>query len=835
MSFTEMAASADSIIDVIKRDLPIIYVMEHFGHEMQPEGGEWRCVSPFREDSNPSFAVFSTSEDGTLDRWKDMSGGDSGDVLDLVQAFVGGSTSNAIAKARELLERPDLADWAGPTVGQAQVTFDKEAARAWYESTFDNGAQGLGAYLQTRSDHLADADPARLAEIFRIGWADGEIIVPYFTHADEFFTLKHRRPGEVMLALSGSRFKDHGILYGDWLDTDPSRTVVLCEGETDVWSGTLALPSDEYTVLGLPTGAGTNPGKAAARLAGRRVLLAFDADPAGRDATIKWATELIKNDCSVGICTLPAGRDLSRVADIPGIVRKARLYVPPMDDVLEYMGVYARKSRTDKGEHRPISDFTLEVLSSIQDQKGAVSFNVRLGLHEEQLHALDLLTAKQFRSWATKRGRAWTGNDSDTTALASLMRAASLFLPVDEAVDTAGYFEGNFVWPGGSVGGRPLLYVRPADRAVVDLDLHIEPGSPSPHGVNLLRTLHNKAVMDPILAWCAVAPLRSLFKSFPILNVSGPSGSGKTTLLDATLRAFSGSAIQSTLTSTTRFALIAFMQSTNAFPVWFDEYRPGARNATLQELQQLLRDSYDSQTSYKGGAGDTWNQVESYQTVAPIVVSGEDSFSETSHMERMIVVQLPLQGRNPGALAEVNAGTATSGLAHDYLRWLLADMHRNDYDGSLITPTPAGPEHLNPRQRANLGILQLGWAMLDDYISDQGGYRLGDPDWSGIMAEAEAALVTDPTREALLWAAERDKFGDGPVWIHAGDEVLYVQVDDFVQIVRKDSDFQLPGKAAAIRRLLETKYGAEPVRVSRGAGNRVRAHAVTLDALGYEA
>jgi putative protein kinase ArgK-like GTPase of G3E family len=68
-------------------------------------------------------------------------------------------------------------------------------------------------------------------------------------------------------------------------------------------------------------------------------------------------------------------------------------------------------------------------------------------------------------------------------------------------------------------------------------------------------------VTDPILAWLALAPLRSLLREFPILAVTGSSGSGKTTLMETMVRNFTGTLITNNLTATTRHSVFAFIGS----------------------------------------------------------------------------------------------------------------------------------------------------------------------------------------------------------------------------------------------------------------------------------
>jgi energy-coupling factor transporter ATP-binding protein EcfA2 len=309
-------------------------------------------------------------------------------------------------------------------------------------------------------------------------------------------------------------------------------------------------------------------------------------------------------------------------------------------------------------------------------------------------------------------------------------------------------------------------------------------------------------VTDPILAWLALAPLRSLLREFPILAVTGSSGSGKTTLMETMVRNFTGSLITNNLTATTRHSVFAFIGSTNAFPVWFDEYRPGARKDAMESLNQLLRDAYTGQASSKGGMGEQWAEVTSVSTNAPIIVSGEDAFSETSHTERMVLVNLPVEGRRSDTLERVK-GWGEHSFAYAYLTWL----HLGLQDGSLpvIRNFEAGPEDLPGRQRLNLGALYLGWALLKQFVFQFGGVDLGEPDFSLVIEEGREAAQHNPIKDCILWALDE---ADMEAAVFYQSETIYVRPENLIAQAEKFG-FVLPGGPKAITSYLRTNYGAE--------------------------
>jgi DNA primase len=150
-------------------------------------------------------------------------------------------------------------------------------------------------------------DVMRLRTAWRVGSRLDEIIVPYYNRVGELVTYKHRTADTPVLAAPGSCFDD--VLYGEWLDTDPSLPVLLCEGESDAWAAYEAA-AGSYAVLAVPTGA-TSPPKAGqlAQVRGRRVLIAFDGDEAGAIGTELWCRALGEAD----ILLMADGEDLAKL------------------------------------------------------------------------------------------------------------------------------------------------------------------------------------------------------------------------------------------------------------------------------------------------------------------------------------------------------------------------------------------------------------------------------------------------------------------------------------------------------------------------------------------
>jgi hypothetical protein len=519
---------------------------------------------------------------------------------------------------------------------------------------------------------------------------------------------------------------------------------------------------------------------------------------------------------------LGEGQDLADVLDIPGILRQARPYEAALPGIMDVEGRYYRQSKNGDPA-APISDFILTPTRVLRSDAGGYSYEVTDGRQSHLLLQSDLTTKNSFRRWAQDRGLMWSGSDTDVVNLESRLKSRSVFCPVEGAADIAGLHEGHIVWDGGSIGDRPVRYVPTASK--VNLDIRVSSGKAKVQLIHAMRELNDHAITDPILAWAAAAPFRSLMSQFPILNVAGTSGSGKTTTVQAIVPTITGSHIFQTLSSSTPYAVESIINSTNGFPVVFDEYRPGARDASLLRLEQLARDAYDGQPSAKSAGGDKWNELAYIRTMAPIVIAGEQSITETSHAERMILVHIVRpKERDPRSMRALQyvKKHQNGTLANAFLRSVVDSAASMD----RVVIQPKGPSHLPDRVRYNLGVLDFGWRVLDDFIGLFGSEPLGKPDWSGIINTTEDVTSTNPTVEALIWAMG-DDMASRNVWAANGE--LCVAVPGFVADVKRAGVFTLPGNnARTITDQLKADYDAYEAKRTPPMGNRKRVWVLPL-------
>ncbi len=284
----------------LKKALPCTFVLEALrGCVLHPHGNRIVVRCPMHQDSAPSLEVWQAGE---WQKWGCWPCGLSGDVIDLLRALYPSLTfAQTVDLGEEAARALTASGWSGPTL-QASVEWDFPR----YKALLDRATElaPLADLIRAKSWQF-DAD--FLADYYYVGGRGGEVIVPYYTRDLELTGMKHRRADgkDHLFAFPGSKLI--GTFYGDHR-LRSSGPVILCEGESDVWTAAWTAP--DFSVLGLPAGAGTMPFRCA-EFSGREVHLCLDGDAAGRAGARRWAEELAAAGADVRLWDLPEGQDVT--------------------------------------------------------------------------------------------------------------------------------------------------------------------------------------------------------------------------------------------------------------------------------------------------------------------------------------------------------------------------------------------------------------------------------------------------------------------------------------------------------------------------------------------
>ncbi len=798
----------------LRRLLPIPYVLEMAG--CQPDSqtkDKLHYINPWRDDTVASLDVWLDPKTGW--RWGDFADAErpGGSAIDVIQHLLGCDDKEAIDKAWSALTKYQTSDWTPPQIAPAaRKQYDAASA----QDKVDNGRTGALAALQgiLQDWYREESHPALqglnkelLCAEFRLSSTGATLLTPFYDMDDTLVGYTTQAPGGSKRNAPGMTM----ILYGAWRMQNDNRPVILCEGQSDTWAAHINIP--HLLALGVP-GAGQPPDRMADDLPfdNRTVYLCLDGDAAGRKAARVWQLYLRQRGCTVFNIPLPDGQDISDLFpdQVSALPDKGRASMDPPTQVRLLGGVYVKPAGDGM---RPLSNWSLTLERCIVSDTGSVAYEgelLPLG-RTVVLPAEVLATSARLVNWSIDQGVVWTGGGQDHLQLLQLLQHEAFFVAEGRMVNRVGYHDGDFVWHDGHIGGSDWTYVPPVSAIDLGRSLHIVQAEVNPTDViGALWSMYDASVMEPLLAWLAIAPLRPLFDQFPSVFISGASGTGKTTMVELALRVFSGTSINTVLSGTTPYGVQAQFAASNAFPIWFDEYRNGARVDTRATLDQMLRHAYTGQLDIKGGQQADKSRVSFIPSDVPVIVTGEDSLVETSTTDRSIMLRL-----RKSAMGELDTvkSTDTRGFAHHYLTWLQDQRVRP-------VARPAGPADLNDRQRHNIGVLNLGWDLLRRYVREFSPEdTLGDMDLRLVIGQAEDAAETDPTWEAVLWALEQDL---ECVW--SDQDFIYVSPQQLlIDITTKaGGTFNIPGSNAKALRadLVDTRSGSAE-RIRRPDGKRV--------------
>lgn len=814
MNLNELRQSAAIVApEEIRAQLPLQYVMERHGITLEPRGSRLVGLCCFHNDTNPSLSMY--KDEYGVDKYGCFSCNSFGDVIDFVRNSEGLDFKKALDQCNALIKELKRSHWTPTELAEtAFVDFSSDMADAW--------ANDLQPFIDLVFYKKWPIDAERIADVFSIGCLNGKVVIPFFK--DGMCVGYKIRTPDLKISAPGSKFRQ---FYGDWLDQG-QQNVILTEGEPDTWVAFSNL--NNYAVLGSPAGMAGHFDLE--RLQDRDVVLAFDGDKAGRDATKKWVQVLNDIAASIRVVSMPDGYDLAMLADVKESVANAQPLLPYTGNVYERNGLFTRAIKTgEQTNYEPISNWGFTPQKELKSSEGGVAYQglvTPINL-EAVITSDDLSSSTKLHQWSQHYGLGWRGTDKDARDILIWLESQGPYLAAGKMTRVLGLHDGHFILPERTIGEEQWVFLPKPGIVTKYLDFNeIDNVSDI---LSLSLRLHIPAVIHPILAWLFAAPVRSLFDDFPILAAYGSSGVGKTTLFKTLTSAISGGSIGGkdgiSLADTTKHAITENTGATNAIPVWFDEYRASIRLDTRDALHNTLLAAYSGQTSSKGAVLGGELGVTNWEHNAPIIVTGETTFEETAHVERMITVPLPMAGRNPKTLRELQS-ILPSGVPNAYVKWLIyvADLN--------LRVHPTYDLDVPSRVQNNLGILKVGWSLLREFMTFHDMTDPGEPDFSLIIAEAQNIANEDPVLEAIKWAIESANSLYEQLVILL-DGFAYVRVEPLVAAVRKEHRFPLPGNAKAIRRLLEEKYEGVEVVISipnKGITQQTRFTKVDVHKLG---
>lgn len=245
----------------------------------------------------------------------------------------------------------------------------------------------------------------------------------------------------------------------------------------------------------------------------------------------------------------------------------------------------------------------------------------------------------------------------------------------------------------------------------------------------------------PIIGWFFAAPLKQLFNDvqirFPHLNIFGTMGSGKTAALQDIFMPLMGVHRPTTQTATTtNFVLRAIMASTNGVPIIFGEFRESGISER-SDFQSLLRRAYNSGMDSRGRSD---LRTETLLLLAPVIVDGEDSFSDPALKQRCVTVNLHPEDIRSGTehnsafqrLREFPLQTFAARYIQKTLRETGASLLKR-YADAAERIEKLLPKSLPDRVKNSCVIVQIGLDLYNEHMTKWGAKGV---EWDESMIKA---------------------------------------------------------------------------------------------------
>lgn len=320
-----------------------------------------------------------------------------------------------------------------------------------------------------------------------------------------------------------------------------------------------------------------------------------------------------------------------------------------------------------------ITNFTLQLAEMATQEKGPAWLVVRVW---QEGNAIVDRWAVNPKAWGSKRAfigafpnakMNFTGSDDNVQGISNLLGEKIADVPKLELTKLIGWHENaagesRFVLPCGVIDSTGWM-------ATPDLLHEIEGGDASvaqkfgdlkaiafddPELLALAKefltkapNLHETESAAIGLGWMFASLFRGPWgarhsNAFPILNVYGRPGSGKSSFFSKLLwPAFCGIQKNEPLSCTsTLFATIRDLSSTNALAQILDEYKPSDMPArSIEQIMRFARKCYAGEDETRGRADQT---VIRYPMVAPLLIMGETRLAEDQALhERCVFLSLP--------------------------------------------------------------------------------------------------------------------------------------------------------------------------------------------------
>lgn len=332
---------------------------------------------------------------------------------------------------------------------------------------------------------------------------------------------------------------------------------------------------------------------------------------------------------------------------------KEKKFRSKIDNPIEIIdnNYYRIKINDEKEEEKiPISTFIIKPIESIKYNNKE---DIKANLISEKGKST-ILTIKHdawnslgnFSKIIQDKDYIFLGNSKDILYIQHLISKEKF--PTKQGFGMVGLHQVNGVWTyitntdAISINGKvdDVVYIGENQDFISNI-LETDPMPPNFMEVCLtsLPYFNEPNVVAPVLGFtvsCFFKPrLFKIKNSFPILFLSGEAGSGKTDTIRKIILAMHGNLeAEKMLDQMTKATFRIAANSSNSLPIFLDEYKPSKmKREMVNEISSLLRTSFNA---LKGDRARPDQSKKVFRYEAPIIIAGEDQFTEPAVLERII-------------------------------------------------------------------------------------------------------------------------------------------------------------------------------------------------------
>ncbi len=254
---------------------------------------------------------------------------------------------------------------------------------------------------------------------------------------------------------------------------------------------------------------------------------------------------------------------------------------------------------------------------------------------------------------------------------------------------------------------------------------------------DLIQAMQVPGVIQPCLGWIFMNPFNPLLEDIrlrlPILLLFGFAGSGKTSLIEYGLLPLLGLFGKAIAADSTNFSLMGSMTLSTSWPAWIGEYRGTNENANT--LHRLLREAYDHAEEPRGTASQ---QIISHKLVSPVIVDGENQFTDGANAGRSVMLRLDRENIVAGSEANYAFQKLLNldpklfqQFAHTYISWTL--NRGPEYIARKVKAAEfVFQDIVQAREARNFAVVWAGLSVANDFFKEVG--------WDIQLAQDEEAF-----------------------------------------------------------------------------------------------